>query len=60
MKPGDKPEESLFDEQADVASAAECTGLVPALPPTEAEEARLRELYAVRPARSARRRCRTR
>ena len=48
------------EETAQAVSATECTGLVPALPQTEAEEAHRRALCAVHRAKKPGRMYRTR
>ena len=44
--------ERAIDSVADVASATECTGLLPALPPDDAEGEACTELYAIHRAKS--------
>lgn len=47
--PGFFDEEDAYQEMRSVASATECTGLMAAAPPTEAEVESLREIYNVPP-----------
>lgn len=54
MEPDEKRGEGLPDETPDVASATECTGLMPALPRTDAEDADRAALYAVHRGRKSR------
>ncbi|MBR1822572.1 MAG: hypothetical protein IJ769_13255 [Clostridia bacterium] len=54
MKPEDRREADSFPESADVASATECTGLMPALPPDDAANADSAALYAIHNAKGAR------
>ena len=51
-----KPDESNpFEGTETVASATECTGLMPALPQNEESDARSAALYAIHDAKGARR-----
>lgn len=55
MKPDDA-KQSAFEGAEDVASATECTGLMPALPRDDASEAECAALYAIHRAKGARER----
>lgn len=46
---GFQDEEELYKEMLSVASATECTGLMPAAPPTDQEVDSLREIYDIPP-----------
>lgn len=56
MEQGDRKGAGAPAEAGDVASCAECTGLIPALPRDDAEEAADRALWSVQPARRPRNR----
>ena len=47
FKPGEarRDEPEFYDEPCDVASATDCTGLIPALPETDAELEHYQDLY---------------
>ena len=43
----DARKNAVYEESCDVASATECTGLMPALPEDEAQDAAEAELYGI-------------
>ena len=55
MKHGRKPRGGAAPEGAEIASATECTGLLAALPPDDAQAESLTELSGVHSARDPRR-----
>ena len=55
MKPEDCHEADALQEMADVACSTECTGLMPALPRDDAEDAASASLCAIHNAKGARR-----
>ena len=55
MKRKDKPLDGAIPEAEDVASATECTGLIPALPRSGAEVEESASLYAVHGAKGSKR-----
>ena len=53
-------EKDTFSEAEDIASFTECTGLMPALPDTMAEDKNLSALYGIHSAKKPRKKLRDR
>lgn len=56
MEQGNRRGAGVPEDAGEVASCAECTGLIPALPRDDAEEASDRALWPIQPARRPRNR----
>ena len=54
MKKKQKPDAEAIRETEEVASATECTGLMPALPRDDAEDENASALYAIHSGKGAR------